>query len=550
MPRREKHAEGYLRTRTRWFLGGAIVMTIALFALDYLCFMQATIAFSGSADSLESFQRVLMDGSAKAFVLMLSFALFAFFFVMQDYQMAFATLLEKMMVSHRNIEGQSEDRVLLTAANIDDLTFLESSIESMLQENVTYKNRLERQKDLMQENFVIRLLKGWTRDGDSAYEAGVQYGINLHVKSLQTVVFGVDEADMDELPSDGDVAKCYQVVRNLLAQMCLDEFAPMAVEVDGILAFLVASCDDDADALRKAPRDLLRIVKLCRQVVADDTGIALRAGIGSAVADLAAVGKSFSEAVDLLQYAKITGDREPISVYRTPAADAAEQSSDYQWFTEEMRFMTCIRTGEYGKARDIFSGMIGSDYVLKAGSAREADYRMRDLTMLVANALGEIRQSVDAAFFSEIDVQDQLDVCESLRELNSVADGVFDKLDIYITSMRSRSPSDKISEIINYLANNYSDSNLSVGSIANLFGMNPSYLSRTFKKRTGAGLADYLTKLRVQEAKRLMRDSKVTVKDAADAVGFNNVTTMNRAFKKLEGTTAGKVRRLGPEADE
>ncbi|MBQ9068818.1 MAG: helix-turn-helix domain-containing protein [Eggerthellaceae bacterium] len=543
----KRPSEGYLRPRSRWLLGGAIVIGVSLFFLDYLCFMQATLAFTSHQDSLEAFQRSLIDGSVKALVLMLAFGLFALFFVLQDYQMAFATLLEKMTVARKSQETQSDaERGSLSnpsqAAHIDDLAFLESSVESMLQENVTYKNRLDRQSELMRENFVLRLLKGWTRDIDRMNETASLYGIDLYEHDMQVVVFCVDAAESVPPPSDATIAHCHLTIRDLLTQMFVNIATPLTAEIDGTLACLAvpkrpATAQDMA-------YETVRITKLCQQIVADKTGLAVRAAVGSSASDMRAIAQSFSEAVDLLQYARITGDRNPVSVYRTLDSEEPEDNSAYLWFSEETRFMTCIRTAEYDKARQIFDAMLASDYVLKAGSARIADFRLRDVCMLLSNALEEVRQVADAAFFNEIDVRDELASCESLKALKRISGALFDKLDILALSAQDRPTSDKMLEIVEYLSESYSDSNLSVGSIANLFGMNASYLSRTFKKRMGIGLADYITRLRVEEAKKLMRDSRISVKEAAEEVGFNNVLTMNRAFKKLEGTTAGKIRKL------
>ena len=104
------------------------------------------------------------------------------------------------------------------------------------------------------------------------------------------------------------------------------------------------------------------------------------------------------------------------------------------------------------------------------------------------------------------------------------------------------STSDRIKEIAEYLKENYYNPDLSIMLLAEKFQMNPSYLSRVFKKQMGVGLSEYLQKIRIESAKELMHKKELSIKEISERVGYNNVMTMNRAFKKYEGTTPGRIR--------
>ena len=99
-------------------------------------------------------------------------------------------------------------------------------------------------------------------------------------------------------------------------------------------------------------------------------------------------------------------------------------------------------------------------------------------------------------------------------------------------------------DVAEYVKTNYQDQNLSVATIASHFDLNPSYLSRTFKRIMSVGLAAYIQHIRVEAATELLKDKRISVKQAAEAVGFSNTLTMNRAFHKQVGTTAGQIRNL------
>lgn len=72
---------------------------------------------------------------------------------------------------------------------------------------------------------------------------------------------------------------------------------------------------------------------------------------------------------------------------------------------------------------------------------------------------------------------------------------------------------------------------VSLAECAELVGCSPSYLSRLFLRETGCSFIDYVTKCKVDEAKRLLKDTPSSVKEIAQVVGYSE-RNLNRAFQK------------------
>ena len=64
--------------------------------------------------------------------------------------------------------------------------------------------------------------------------------------------------------------------------------------------------------------------------------------------------------------------------------------------------------------------------------------------------------------------------------------------------------------------------------------------SSVYQEATGVNLMDVIHKRRVERFKELVTKERMSVKDAAAKVGYTSVVTLNRWFKKFEGTTPGK----------
>ena len=97
-------------------------------------------------------------------------------------------------------------------------------------------------------------------------------------------------------------------------------------------------------------------------------------------------------------------------------------------------------------------------------------------------------------------------------------------------------------QIKDYIDENYQNANLSATLISEKFGIQPVALSVLFKKSFHIGMSDYITKLRIKKAKELLSSTSETLESIAQSVGYTNVRSFFRAFKKIENITPGQYR--------
>ena len=77
---------------------------------------------------------------------------------------------------------------------------------------------------------------------------------------------------------------------------------------------------------------------------------------------------------------------------------------------------------------------------------------------------------------------------------------------------------------------------ISIQDLSEAFYLTPNYLSTVFKKSTGATILEYITGLRIEEAKRLLREnSGMKMYEVAERVGYSDQEHFRRIFKKLSG---------------
>lgn len=94
---------------------------------------------------------------------------------------------------------------------------------------------------------------------------------------------------------------------------------------------------------------------------------------------------------------------------------------------------------------------------------------------------------------------------------------------------------DAVSKIISLTNEQFSDSSLSISSIASKLGYDAKYLSSLFKKKKGIAYTQYLRELRIKHAIFLMEEGVVSVKNVALLSGFGDALYFSKIFTKAEG---------------
>ena len=94
----------------------------------------------------------------------------------------------------------------------------------------------------------------------------------------------------------------------------------------------------------------------------------------------------------------------------------------------------------------------------------------------------------------------------------------------------------RIRKAIEYIETNYSK-DISLADVAASLYINPVYFCRYFKQETGENFSQYLTEVRMEKAKELMRNSRLKSYEIGERVGYRNSKYFMRVFKQYTGKT-------------
>lgn len=95
-----------------------------------------------------------------------------------------------------------------------------------------------------------------------------------------------------------------------------------------------------------------------------------------------------------------------------------------------------------------------------------------------------------------------------------------------------------VKDVMRYIGDNLTE-DVSLAKLSEITHYNSTYISSLFKKHTGLTLREYITDLKIEEAKRLLLIGE-SVSDACCKSGFSDYSNFIRAFSKATGLSPGK----------
>ncbi len=97
----------------------------------------------------------------------------------------------------------------------------------------------------------------------------------------------------------------------------------------------------------------------------------------------------------------------------------------------------------------------------------------------------------------------------------------------------SNAQKDKFDSILDYINYNYASRDMSIKKVAEIFFYNEKYISSLFVKKTGTKFTDYINKLRIEYAIRLIHNGEANISDISYKCGYSDPFYFSKVFKKI-----------------
>ena len=106
----------------------------------------------------------------------------------------------------------------------------------------------------------------------------------------------------------------------------------------------------------------------------------------------------------------------------------------------------------------------------------------------------------------------------------------------WVSNRQEEQTMSAINKAKQYIDNNYMKE-LTLDDVSRVVNISSYYFSKVFKEETGENFIDYLTKLRIEAAKKLLKTTNKSMKEISAEVGYSDPNYFSRNFKKYTGKT-------------
>jgi AraC-like DNA-binding protein len=182
---------------------------------------------------------------------------------------------------------------------------------------------------------------------------------------------------------------------------------------------------------------------------------------------------------------------------------------------------------------------------LKIRSDLSVDNIIQVFNQLMGNIikhLVDLRIDSGEIFDNEKNLYHQLTEFETIDEFEFFFKAVLQRIINFQLNNNIKKP-EHITRILNYINANY-DKKFDLNLLAESVGLSYSHVRRVFTEETGESILNYVYKMKVEAAKKLLRDARMPIVAIAAKLGFYNKQSFYRFFEKYEGITPNKYREL------
>lgn len=210
---------------------------------------------------------------------------------------------------------------------------------------------------------------------------------------------------------------------------------------------------------------------------------------------------------------------------------------------KEKELLSKIRIGDLENCFFLFEEILESIFTLEIKNIETMKVRLLEFMLVLSRTL--VERGADYNQVIEINfrlVTDMADL-QNVEEASNVAHQVFQA---YIKSMRIRPSNNEnlIKQVKQLILEKYSQK-LTLEELAKTVYISPYYLSHLFKEQEGISVMDYLTRVRIEKAKTLLRNQRYNIYEISEIIGYSEPSYFSRVFRKKEGRTPSQFRKFG-----
>ncbi|RKN79210.1 helix-turn-helix domain-containing protein [Paenibacillus ginsengarvi] len=420
------------------------------------------------------------------------------------------------------------------AGHGNEFAYFETVVQTILADSEQLQKQIKETKPIMKWRLLTEILTQYPPNSRDMRQVMDLVGLQLHPNHF--IVLSAEFDRKSEIASSADLHLYAYALCNVAEELINAESRGAAIEWDDGRCAILISFEDDDEEMHSVRA--VAVADMLKQFAEQYFRRTITIGIGGEVREMRDIPLSHKQSVEALKYKLVLGNNAIIS---------ADDIQDYRAgeFHKLLAMTDSIIDSLKLPDEDKLRQQAWSWFEAMASSATPPDVIKQlvvQLLMKAAGVAGELGLSQDELVPTQ-SLQETLAQHETLEQIRSFAIGMLTGLIERIRQKRaSREKTETIDKITRFIRDNYMHGDMSLNYLSERFRLSVSHLSKMFKDYTGGNFIDYLMEIRICKSKELLAETNGKIRDIAEAVGYANVNSFTRIFKKMTGLTPSEYR--------
>lgn len=431
---------------------------------------------------------------------------------------------------------------ILKPINAQTLSSLLQKMKEKLDKEYDEKKNLERLQTsyeeslpVLREQLLMRLMSGGIT-AQRAYDLAEHYAMNFG-QGYWAVAIAHADVPLHEMDDQNRFCLADQTelipvsLINILNECMADKIAVYTFRYNDDVALL--ACLEQQEKVL----ELVEQLNVFCRIVKKYLDLSVCVGVGNAYSDLSEIKKSYEGAKDAVDYRVLMGDK---AIFIEDIEPGAFQEID----VNDQDLEALIHAIKFETKESIFSIIekVISQFKVASVPLSRCQICMTELLAELLKLARSYHLNTAEVFGDDFKGYSFISDYTSLSGLQIWLCSVCEKINQFIKRERIDSTKIMVDKAQKFIHEHFGENDVSIEVLCNYLHVSPSYFSTIFKKETGESFVSYLTKIRMEEAVKLLNATDDKTYMIAQKVGYIEPNYFSYVFKKYFGVSPTKFR--------
>lgn len=404
--------------------------------------------------------------------------------------------------------------------------------------------KLKEGMPLLREKFLLSMIREGAPKSEMAERVSF-LGLNLPVNaSYWVMVVSVDDlADVMASRSERDRQLLWYSVLNIYEELLDTHMRGYAFEHrTGEFVGVLQGSEPGGDSATEAAEALFALAGDLRSNLERWLKIGVTIGISDLAGGLSGLAPAYKQAREAADYKWYLGKNRIItmdSLVGPVQEDGAMRRYDYEL---NEKLISALKADDEDKISEAVEMIFSSLSYTRPDGLKYGRNLCMQLVLGIGQLLMELGAGDPELEIMEAELTEALYAKETLKDMRGLIESYLATVGEHIREKRTGKVANVVERVRGYIDQNYANGGLTVADIGKAVYLSSTYVSLLFKQETGQTVGEYLTQVRVDNAKKLLRDPQYKFYDICYAIGYTDPSYFTKLFKKVTGVTPSAYR--------